>query len=342
MTTESTIRIHILYDFKEDEAWGGGNQFLKALRNVLKTQNQYAETIQDADVILINSHHKIGEAFAAKKKYPEKHFVHRIGSIFTHARNDSYLDVTIQRINNTIADGTIFQSGWSRDEYDIFCTDHEGMINPYRTVIPNAPDPKYFHPKKEPKKNKKIRIVTTAWATGSTKGHDILEYLNEQLDFSRYEFWLLGNYKSNLSNFRHFPPAPSSVVGETLRLCDIFFTPVTHDSCSNSLVEGLHCGLPAVARNSGGNPELVLKTGSLLFNGIRDVLKCIDLVASDIDFYSQRCNLPDLNEVADRYYQFCESIVKETTPKKYSFNERITYLIRARVQWVREKLRGIS
>lgn len=71
------------------------------------------------------------------------------------------------------------------------------------------------------------------------------------------------------------------------------------------------------------------------------MLECIDLVASDIDFYSQRCNLPDLNEVADKYYQFCESIVKETTPKKYSFNEHINYLKREKTQWIREKFRGI-
>lgn len=37
--------------------WGGGNQFLKALRKYFIKQECYAEFPEGADVILFNSHH---------------------------------------------------------------------------------------------------------------------------------------------------------------------------------------------------------------------------------------------------------------------------------------------
>ena len=48
------MKIHILYLFK-DGPWGGGNQFLKALRNEFIKMNFYEEIPEKADVILFNS-----------------------------------------------------------------------------------------------------------------------------------------------------------------------------------------------------------------------------------------------------------------------------------------------
>ena len=40
-------KIHILYKFKSGP-WGGGNQFLKALRTALTQKGVYAETLDDS------------------------------------------------------------------------------------------------------------------------------------------------------------------------------------------------------------------------------------------------------------------------------------------------------
>ncbi len=51
------MRIHILFDFKSG-AYGGGNQFLKALCQFFTDSNYYCNDPNNADVILINSHHQ--------------------------------------------------------------------------------------------------------------------------------------------------------------------------------------------------------------------------------------------------------------------------------------------
>ena len=48
------MKIHILHDFVGG-AWGGGNQFLKALRQYLMENGLYADHYQSADTILVNS-----------------------------------------------------------------------------------------------------------------------------------------------------------------------------------------------------------------------------------------------------------------------------------------------
>ena len=50
-----TVKIHIVYNFT-DTPFGGANQFLKALRNYFIENKCYSKTIEDSDVIILNSH----------------------------------------------------------------------------------------------------------------------------------------------------------------------------------------------------------------------------------------------------------------------------------------------
>lgn len=59
------MKIHILYNFK-DGAWGGGNQFLKALQKYFIKGGFYTESPEDADVILFNSHHELKSVLKLK------------------------------------------------------------------------------------------------------------------------------------------------------------------------------------------------------------------------------------------------------------------------------------
>ena len=47
------MKINILFNFK-NEAFGGGNQFLKALRKEFEKRKIYDEDYKKADVILFN------------------------------------------------------------------------------------------------------------------------------------------------------------------------------------------------------------------------------------------------------------------------------------------------
>ena len=52
------IKIYINYDIK-NKPWGGGNQFLKALRKQIIKKGFYTDSLKDANSILFNSHHKL-------------------------------------------------------------------------------------------------------------------------------------------------------------------------------------------------------------------------------------------------------------------------------------------
>src|SRR5687768_998092 len=106
-------KIHILFEFV-DGPWGGGNQFLKSLKNEFVRMGIYEEVAEKADVILLNSHHQIEEVKKIKQMFPTKIFLHRIdGPISLTRGNDEQTDKLIFDLNNSIADISIFQSIWS-------------------------------------------------------------------------------------------------------------------------------------------------------------------------------------------------------------------------------------
>ena len=52
------MKIHILHDFI-DGPYGGGNQFLKALRQYFMDKDLYENDYETADAILVNSKDKL-------------------------------------------------------------------------------------------------------------------------------------------------------------------------------------------------------------------------------------------------------------------------------------------
>ena len=57
----------IFIDFKfTEKPWGGGNQFLKALYHSFKKDGYIEDKIENADIILFNSHHEAKEIFYHK------------------------------------------------------------------------------------------------------------------------------------------------------------------------------------------------------------------------------------------------------------------------------------
>jgi glycosyltransferase involved in cell wall biosynthesis len=309
--------IHILWEFT-DKPWGGGNQFLKALRQQFIKQDNYADTPEHADIILFNSHQFQKQALRLKLKYREKIFIHRVDGPLFHTRGEIGIgtDRKIFYCNDLVADGTVFQSEWSRNE-----SYRQGMKkNRFETCIINAPDQDIFYPKAtltiSDSQLRKIRLVTTTWSSNPRKGFDILHYLDEHLDFSRYSMIFIGNYDRPFKNITMIDPLPSGKLAEKLREQDIFIAASVGEPCSNSFLEALHCGLPAVARNNSSYPELLGKNG-LLFDGKEDVIEMIDRLSENIESYNKPCNILRIDEIAYRYRIFSEQIHQKMMHKEY-------------------------
>jgi glycosyltransferase involved in cell wall biosynthesis len=302
------MKVHILFKFKEDP-WGGGNQFLKSLKQCLQSIEVYEDDVQKADVILFNSYQYIDDAARVKLKYRDKLFVHRIdGPIRLYNKDSDRRDFVTNTANHRIAEATIFQSEWSRNE------NHRLGLkkNKFETVIANAPNPQIFNPKgKEAfSSNRKMKLIAASWSPNWNKGFGAYQWLDEHLDFDKYEMVFVGNSPIKFKNIISKPPFNSVELAGELRKNDVFIFASPMEACSNSLLEALHCGLPVIAANSSSNPELVAKAGEV-FNSPEEIPRLLDKIAGRYAGYQAAINLPLANEVGKQYYDFISHVHKQ-------------------------------
>lgn len=328
------MKINIWYEFK-DGPWGGGNQFLKSLRDYFLKIGVNEENPERADAILFNSHHNIEKLILFKKKFPNKILIHRVdGPIFKIRNRDIHVDKIIYLLNYFFSDGTVFQSNWSkRMNYKL------GMKkNKNETVILNAPDPSIFNKNNKTKfeLNKKISLIATSWSDNWRKGFDIYKFLDDNLDFSKFTMTFIGNTPVKFNNIEQIEPLGSEELSLFLKKSDIFLTASRSDTCSNSLIEALHCGLPAVVLNDGGHPEIIQKAGEI-FNNKDDVIDKIEIVSKNYYFYQNKINVPSIEDVGKAYFEFIKNIfdryqagnykIKESKASKFVFVSLVLFFL---------------
>ncbi len=301
------MKIHIFLDI-QDGPWGGGNQFLKALRVIWREEDCYAEDLNDADCVLVNSHHfdsqdNLERLLTALKNNPDMSVVHRIDGPVTFIRksNDGTDDL-IFKFNELFADASILQSKWSVDKTKELGYDIKVPVK----VIYNAPDPTVFYPAESKKKNVKTKLIATSWSSNIRKGFDVYQWMDENLDWDKYEMSFIGNTDVFFKNVSHIPPMDSTTLSEALRESDIFITASKADPCSNSLIEALHCGLPALALKDGGHPELIGKAGEA-FGSAEEIPTLLEKISDNQKNYVCKIKLSDIKEVAKQYYQFIKT-----------------------------------
>lgn len=320
---QKNLSIHILWQFL-DGPWGGGNQFLKALRDRFVKLGICAEEPEVADIILFNSHQFQKELLKLKFKYPKKVFVHRVdGPLFlTRGEQGKKTDEKIFYFNDLVADGTVFQSMWSMNE-----SFRRGLAkNMFETCIVNAPDPEIFFSRAidDAKQREKIRLISTTWSSNPRKGFDIYHYLDKYLDFEKYSMTFVGNSDTIFDNITMLPPQPSRKLAAILREHDIFIAASTMEPCSNSFLEALHCGLPVLARNDSSYPELISDNG-LLFDGKNDVLDQLKRISECLAEHRKRINVVPMSEVAERYVDFFWHIFQSIRTKEY-VSKKISFI----------------
>ena len=305
------MKLHILYEFK-DGPWGGGNQFLGALRHQLLATGRYAETPEQADALLFNSHHfgksakYLDQLYQLQSENPDLGIIHRVdGPIGAVRGQDDFVDHLIVQANKLFADGTLYQTEWSRQE----AKRRNLNLHALHKVVVNAPLADIFSRKDTVVSGDKIRLIATSWSANWGKGFAYYQYLDRHLDWTKYEMTFIGNSPIEFANIRHIPPMASQEIAETLREHDVFITASRNDPCSNSLLEALHSGLPAIAMDSGGHPELVGQAGQL-FKTETELVTAIDEVAADIEGFRNRMELPTIAQVADSYMEFATACVE--------------------------------
>lgn len=166
----------------------------------------------------------------------------------------------------------------------------------------NASDPEFFHKigKKPFDPSRRVRLISTSWSDNVNKGTETYHWLDQNLDWNRYEYTFVGRIKGRFQHIRVIDPVGSCELGGLLRNHDVFLTASRNDPCSNSLLEALACGLPAVYLNSGGHPEIV-REGGIPFDFPQEIPVALEDLKAKYDFVQNRIRVPLISEVTDQY-----------------------------------------
>ncbi len=303
------MKIHIHYTPK-DNAWGGGNQFLKALRKELINRNLYADLKTGADAILFNSYQDLGTLIHSFFFNHATKRIYRLGPIMSMHRQGirwKLVDYTVALLANILADMVIFQSTWSYQQSRKF-----GFMRKKNVfVILNAVDESIFYAKSKTLDShpEKIRLIYTSWSKSENKGFTYLRFLENHLDWRRYEMKFIGNSPVRFNHIEMLDPLSSGALADELRQADIFVSPTKDDACSNAILEALSCGLPVVALQSGGNAELIGE-GGMLFSNETEMLDAIEKVAGYLSFYQKKIITKHIAVIAQEYIDAIYASIK--------------------------------
>ncbi len=303
-----TRKVYIEYQFRQGP-YGGANQFLKCLRDYFVRQGIYSETAKEADFIIVNHTNISKETLAVKKEHPEKIVIHRMdGPVSKHRKRSKALDKQSFYLDRMMCNGTVFQSQWTKES----CLETGYHKTAPTAVIHNAPDPQIFNrmEQKQPgqkQSEQKIRLIATSWSPNWNKGFDVLQYLDEHLDFNRYEVTFVGNSPIEFRNFHHIPAQNSVDLAKTLREHDIYLAVSKSESCSNSLLEAINSGLVVAARDSGCYRE-VIGEGGIIVKTAEEFPEAIGRLAENLENYRQKLPFFDIEEIGRAYCDFMNRV----------------------------------
>jgi glycosyltransferase involved in cell wall biosynthesis len=293
--------------------YGGGNQFMMALRKALKRQGVRVivnRMIEAVDVHLCNSAWFEVSLFRQEMRKRRIRMLHRIdGPISLYRGTDAVEDEKVYVLNREFASATIYQSGWC------FQRSLELGYKPLRPlVIHNAVDHSFFYPTRRlpQDSNRKIRLVAAAWSDNPRKGKSIYQWLDEHLDFDRFTLTFVGRIDATFRNIQHIPAQASQSLGRILREQDIYLAASENDPCSNALLEALACGLPALYLDSGGHGELT-GFGGLPFNNSEQLLLQLDRLVNHYDGFRAGIWVESIDDIAAKYIAAAQEL-KDSIP----------------------------
>ncbi len=287
--------------------YGGGNQFMMALRDALARLgvkvviNTFSPSV---DVHICNSASFDTRIFQSIEKAVR--MIHCIdGPTTLYRQRDSAEDDLIFDLNRKFASATVFQSAYCfKASYEL------GYRAVAPVVIHNSVDPGIFHARGcvpfDP--HRKIRLISSALSDNPRKGGLLFKWLDKHLDWDRFEYTFVGRVKQRFDHIDHIHPQSPASLARLFRAHDIFISANQHEPYSNALLEALACGMPVLYRISGGNAELVSFAG-LPFTGEKDVLRRLDRLVVNYSSHQRLIDVRSIEEVAGSYIALAEKLM---------------------------------
>jgi glycosyltransferase involved in cell wall biosynthesis len=286
---------------------GGGHQFLRALSHECQQRGLTVEnnSISHSTRACLFNSFNFDERRLRRMRRSSVLYVHRVdGPIDQYRGTDNGIDRHIWLINQTFADKTIFQSRYSLEKHLTL-----GMEFSNPVVCMNAADPSIFNSSNRIafSSDRKVRLIASSWSDNINKGSAVYTWLDQNLDWSRFEFVFVGRSPVKFQNIKIIDPIPSKEMAIQLKQNDIYITASRNDPCSNSLIEALSCGSPALYLRSGGHPEIV-KNAGLGFTDPAEIPALLDKIIGDYSYFQGSIELPSIQEVSSHYLKILELI----------------------------------
>jgi hypothetical protein len=306
--------------------YGGANAFLRTLRAALERRGLTVVTDPGAayDVALLNAlTEDIDLAYVARvaDRAPVVH--RKVGYRVSGSPE-------MRRVEDGVVHGdrlqlefapyvahTIFQSAYSRDVF--VAAGHDG---PY-TIVHNGVDESVFNLLVRPRSWQRprvrsfwdgrspLRVVVSTWSTDENKGFADYRRIGEALHGDpSVRLTLVGRAPggASLPGFRLVGAKRRRPLAAELKRHHVLLQLARFETCSNALIEGINCGLPAVYLDSGSNAELASGYG-VPYEG--DLPEALTRLAPRYDeFVAAIPQNPFRSElVADRYLELLERAV---------------------------------
>jgi hypothetical protein len=161
---------------------------------------------------------------------------------------------------------TIFQSQYSRDVFV-----NSGFDGPH-TVIYNGVDEAVFNTsvrvgwlrrREESRRwwdgRTPLRILISTWSKDPNKGFDDYQRIDAALDGrGDVQVSLVGRVPEpvRFAHIRVHAPRGRDALARLLKQHHVILQLARFETCSNALIEGINCGLPAIYLDSGSNAEI--------------------------------------------------------------------------------------
>lgn len=195
----------------------------------------------------------------------------------------------------------------------------------FKTVIHNAAAEPGASEFKNSFFSTRTRVLVSSWSDNPNKGFSDIRWLDENLDFSKYEVHFVGNTREKFSNIRSLPSKSHEEFLCMLKDYEILFFPSKFEACSNLLIEAFQNGLPVVALDSSSNRELV-RTGGELYTHVTQIPLMMKKVSQNLETYRKGIRIGNMESISENYYQFCSYVVRNHIRKKIPSLWKVIYL----------------
>lgn len=296
--------LSIFHEF-EPPPTGGGHQFLRAFMRQAEAKNLRLENnriSRTTRACLFNSFNFDKKRLLLLKR-DSVLYVHRVdGPIDVYRGRNDGVDKNIYDINRKLADKSIFQSYYSLEKHLEL-----GMEFHNPVVISNAADREIFHSRGRDgfSRDHKTRLIASSWSDNINKGAAVYQWLDEHLDWDCFEMSFVGRSPLAFKNIHMIPAVDSYRMAELFRANDIYITASKNDPCSNSLIEALTCGLPAIYLQSGGHPEIVKQAGAG-FEAAEQIPALLEELISNYEAVQSQISVPSIQDVSEEYLKVLE------------------------------------